>query len=99
MIPGLTQWVKVAVSCAVGRRHGSDLVLLSLWRRLAAPALIGLLAWEPPYASGAALKRQKQNKTKTSPKRAERRELLKETHHIFKHEGTRELKKTGDNVL
>ena len=43
-IPGLTQWVKnlalVAVSCGVGCRLGSDLVLLWLWCRLAAVALI-----------------------------------------------------------
>ena len=40
----------------VGGRHGSDLVLL--WHRPAAVALIGALAWEPPYASGVAHKRQ-----------------------------------------
>ena len=52
-IPGLTQWVKgasVAVSCGVGRRHGSDPALLWLWLRLAAEALIRPLAWELPYA-------------------------------------------------
>ena len=33
--------------------------------RPAATALIGPLAWEPPYATGVALKRQKtKNKTK-----------------------------------
>ena len=61
-IPGLAQWVKegsgVAVSCGVGCRHGSDPVLLWLWCRLAAAALIRPLAWEFPYAAGAALKRQ-----------------------------------------
>ena len=46
----------VAVSCGVGRSHSSDLVLLWLWCRPAAVALIGPLAWEPPYAAGAALK-------------------------------------------
>ena len=30
-----------------------------LWLRLTATALIRPLAWEPPYAAGAALKRQK----------------------------------------
>ena len=30
--------------------------MLWLWRRLAAVAPIGPLAWEPPYAEGAALK-------------------------------------------
>ena len=56
-IPALAQWVKgsgIAVSCGVGRRRGSDPALLWLWRRLVATALIGPLAWEPPYAAGAA---------------------------------------------
>ena len=42
-IPGLSQWVKrfgVAVSCGVCPRHGSDLALLWLWRRLVATAPI-----------------------------------------------------------
>ena len=37
-IPGLAQWVK-------------DLMLLWLWCRSAATALIGPLAWETPYAA------------------------------------------------
>ena len=60
LIPGLTQCVKdPAVTCDVGHKCGSDPVVLWLWRRPAATALIGSLAWEPPYAIGAALKRQK----------------------------------------
>ena len=53
-----------SVSCGAGHRHGSDLVLLWLWLwcRPAAVAPIRSLAWEPPCATGAALK--KQNKTK-----------------------------------
>ena len=47
------------MSCSVGRRGSWDLALLWLWRRLAAVALIRPLAWEPPYAVGLALKRQK----------------------------------------
>ena len=50
-IPGLLQWVK-------------DPALLWLWCRPATTALIRPLAWEPPYAAGAALKRQKQKKKK-----------------------------------
>ena len=46
LIPGFAQWVK-------------DPTLLWLWCRPAATALIGALAWEPPYAVGATLKRQK----------------------------------------
>ena len=51
LIPGLAQWVK-------------DLVLPWLWCRPAAAAPIRPLAWEPPYAAGAALKRQKKRKEK-----------------------------------
>ena len=48
----------VAMSCGIGQRRGSDLA----WRRLAAVAPIGPLAWE--HAMGAALKRQKDKKKK-----------------------------------
>ena len=53
-IPGLVQWVK-------------DLTLLWLWRRPATAALICPLAWEHPYAAGAALKEKipKKKKKKT----------------------------------
>ena len=50
------------MSCGVGRRHGSDPVLLWLWHRLAATASIAPLVWEPPCVMGAALKRQKTKK-------------------------------------
>ena len=43
----------------VGRRLGSDLALLWLWRGPVAVALIGPLAWEPPYAMGAAQEKAK----------------------------------------
>ena len=52
------------MSCGIGHRHGLDPVLLWLWLRQAAIALIGPLAWEPPYAAGTALKRQKKKKIK-----------------------------------
>ena len=45
LIPGLTRWVK-------------DPMLLWLWYRLAAAALIQPLAWELPYAAGVALKKK-----------------------------------------
>ena len=48
-IPDLTQWVK-------------DLELLWLWCRPAATALIGPLAWKPPYAMGTALEDKKTKK-------------------------------------
>ena len=41
-----------------------------LWGRLAAIALIRLLAWEPPYATGAVLKGQKTKKKKKKKKKA-----------------------------
>ena len=55
----------------------SDLALLWLWCRPAATALIEPLAWEPPYAVGAALKRQETKNKKpnqTKPKQKECRE-------------------------
>ena len=51
----------MAVSCGVGRRCSLDLtwLWLWLWHGPAATALIQPLAWAPPYAAGAALKKQK----------------------------------------
>ena len=49
--PGLDQWAK-------------ELALLWLWCRPAATAVIRPLVWEPPYAAGVALKRQKDQKKK-----------------------------------
>ena len=67
-ISGLTQWVKdpaLPWSCGVGRRCGSDPVLLWLWCRPAAVAPITPLAWEPPYAMGMAQEKAKRQKNKT----------------------------------
>ena len=50
------------MSCGVGGRLDPDPVLLRLWLWLAAVAPIQPLAWELPYATDAALKRQKTNK-------------------------------------
>ena len=55
------------MSCGVGRRHGSDLVLLWLWCRTAATALIGHLAWEPPNAAGVALEKTKKQTNELTP--------------------------------
>ena len=52
------------MSCGVGRGCSLDPALLWLWCRPAAAAPIRPLAWEPPYAAGAALKRQKTKKEK-----------------------------------
>ena len=45
------------MSCGVGCILGSDQALLWLWFRPAAADSIEPLAWELPYAEGAALKR------------------------------------------
>ena len=50
------------MSYGVGCRRGLDPALLWLWRGPAATAMIGPLAWEPPYAAGAALEMQKDQK-------------------------------------
>ena len=69
-IPGLTQWVKdLALQIwlrfsGVGSRYGSDLALLWLWCRPAAAAPIQRLAWELPYAAGAAPKKKGRKKEK-----------------------------------
>ena len=49
------------MSCGVGRRCGSDPVLLWLWLwyRLVTTVPIRSLAWEPPYAAGVALGKDK----------------------------------------
>ena len=41
-----------------------DMVLLQLWHRSGAVALIRSLAWELPYVTGVALERQKKKKKK-----------------------------------
>ena len=47
--------------CCRSKTHGLDLVLLWLWCRLAATALIRPVAWEPPYAIGAVLEKAKRH--------------------------------------
>ena len=68
LILGLAQWVKdlalLSVTCGVGLRHSLYLMLLWLWCRLAAAAPIRPLAWEPPFAMGAAQKRHKTGEKK-----------------------------------
>ena len=55
----------IAVSCSMGHRRGSDPLLLWQWCRPAAAALIRPLAWELPYATGAALKSKQTQNQKT----------------------------------
>ena len=53
------------MSCGVGCRYHLDLALLWLWHRPVATVPIGPLVWEPPHATGAALKRHTHTHTKT----------------------------------
>ena len=77
------------MSCGVGRRRGSDPALLWLWGRLVAAAPIRPLAWEPPYAAGAAqeiattttttattTKRQKTKKKNVKKKKTKKKNKL-----------------------
>ena len=69
LIPGPTQWVKDPVlSCGVGQRRGSDLVLLWLWLRTAAVAMFWPSAWELSYATGVGRKKKKQKNPLISKK-------------------------------
>ena len=70
MIPGLAQWVE-------------DLALLWLWRRLAATAPIGPLAWEPPYAAGSSSRKGK--KTKKQNKKQTKKKTVKYTTEYVKY--------------
>ena len=63
LIPGLAQWVK-------------DPSLLWLWCRLAATALIGPLAWEPPYAMGVAQKKKPKIQKKRKKKNISYRKIV-----------------------
>ena len=58
----------VAVTCGVGCRYDSAPELLWMWCRPAAPSVIQPLAWELPFATGAALISQT-NKHKNSSDR------------------------------
>ena len=49
------------MSYGIGRRCASDPALLWLWHGLAATAPVEPLAWKLPYATGAALKKEKEN--------------------------------------
>ena len=59
----------VTMSCGAGLRCSLDLVLLWLWHRPAATALIRPLAWETPYAAGADQEMAKKDKKKKEKKR------------------------------
>ena len=69
-------WVRVAVSSGVSRRGGLDPVLLWFWRRPAAVAPIGPLAWEPPHAAGVALEKEKKKKWDLGTRSSDRSQPL-----------------------
>ena len=77
MTPGLDQWV-----------GDPALLWLGLWRRLAAVAPTGPLAWERPYATGVSQKAKKKKEKKRKEGEREREEGRKE--------GRKEKKKKGD---
>ena len=68
----------------MGGRRGSDLVLLRLWLWCgpAATALIGPLAWEPPYATGEALEKTERQKKKKKKKK----DCLQTFTHLFRYD-------------
>ena len=73
-IPGLTQEVKdpaLPVSCGIGHRLGSaDPTLLWLWCRPIQP-----LAWELPYATGAAIKKPKKRENNATTQNYGRKKM------------------------
>ena len=66
------------MSFGVGHRSGSDPQLLWLWCRPAATALIRPLAWETPYAKGAALKRQTKQNTLLNPHPTKNKQFIEQ---------------------
>ena len=75
--PGLVgKGAGVTMSCGTGRRCGLHPMLLWQWYRPAPVALIRPLAWESPYAAGAALKKKPKNKKKGT---------TQHSHHVFLH--------------
>ena len=54
------------MSCGEDHRCSSDLELLWLWCRPMATASFRPLAWESPYAMGAALEKPKKKKKRLS---------------------------------
>ena len=94
--PGLTQWVKDPVQpyCGVDHRRSLDPMLLWLWCRPAAAALVQPLAWELRYAMGTALKTKKKKKKKKKVGI-----IIKEFYNIFYSSGIHLLHLTHINIL
>ena len=77
-ISGLAPWLRIW--CCHELWYRSKMRLRScvavVWSRPAATALILLLAWEPLYATGVALKRQKKRRKKKKKKGMQCMEVL-----------------------
>ena len=63
--------------CGIGRRRGLDPMLLWLWHRLLATALIQPIPWEPRYAAGVVLEKKRPNELKVVPLRNKKLEVKK----------------------
>ena len=92
------------MSCGVGCRRGSDPALLWLWpeRRPVATAPIQPLAWEPPYASGAAQEIATTTTTdkKTKDKRQKKIIIIKKKKNIgSSHRGRAEMNPTRNHEV
>ena len=62
LLSGVRLWR--AMRCGVGCRRSWDPALLWLWHRPVATALMRPLAWESPYAAGAAIEKAEKTKSK-----------------------------------
>ena len=71
------------MSCGVGCGHSSESALPWLWHRWAAVVPTWPLAWEPPYATGMALKSEKKKKKKKGKKRKRKRWTFREARTPF----------------
>ena len=78
------------MSCGVGRRHGSDPMLLWLWRRPVATAPIPPQAWESPCAVGAVLKRHT-HAHRLKKKKSDSLGVQKSSYTIYKVKNAREI--------
>ena len=58
--------------------------MLWLWCRWAAVALIGPLAWEPPYAVGVALRSKEEKKKKPNKKKKKKKTNQQKTNKQMK---------------
>ena len=72
-------------------------MLLWLWCRPVATVLIGPLAWEPPYAMGTSLKRQKTKKKKETVSNKQSNFTPKELEKLEKEQTKSKVSKKEEN--